>query len=597
MMEQNNNFLPKFTVSDNLSNDLRSIKKAEAISTGWYKGKLDYNLRKAGFVKNINGIEYYTNIVINNNTYNFYNKGTKGYYIAEFLRLLGFENKDLDELHRTWRKDSVKGLSIRWKAKGNLTPERFKRYLEQMRSDLSGVDTIEIDYELQRYKASSFPLESSRVYNSRYSIYGKTKWGQGQFDFTNVDWTNDSKINSFDSIQTKSIALSIGNTIRFIRGGLDVTSEYETSLRYAVQSMIAYSGTDFMNLVSASKKSEKSYTVVKYSPIGSETTENYISVVGTEVYNPHILNAFITDVDNVQFFRYTTIGQETNILGIGNSRSSVIAFEENTKDMENRIPLTNGQSNAQYGLMQGFYMTTAFWNYANYSATNTYTQKTVTSGDEFLFKDMGSTAFINVDEFKKLTLDDAGSYIGEYFDIVVDQKSGGFFSGFIGAIAGFMGAIFNFTFKLIQIIPPLRLNLQAMTWVVNKIFNSEFTEKQVYGFILQAGLLAISILFPISIPVMIAASLAVSLAIAGDKANDAKEEAEKEAERKKKEQEDIQKQKEIDAKKEEMKRKQNGGDEQSKDDMFQSFLKDPLFMVKTERQKMIPDMKSQFKLL
>jgi len=130
------NFLPFFQPSDDLGSDLKSIKISEALSLGWYKGQIDYHMRKAGAIRNINGVEYYTGMSLGRQTNDFFNEGTTGYHQAEVLRLIGFQDSDLRELQKTWDNDAVDGMYAEWRASQEHDVGTFRVYMDNLRQDL-----------------------------------------------------------------------------------------------------------------------------------------------------------------------------------------------------------------------------------------------------------------------------------------------------------------------------------------------------------------------------------------------------------------------------------------------------------------------------
>jgi len=66
-----------------------------------YKGKFHYHMKNAGLITNFDGQEYYSPMQIRYNSFGFFNKGTTGYHMAEILRLIGFDDSSLKDLHAT----------------------------------------------------------------------------------------------------------------------------------------------------------------------------------------------------------------------------------------------------------------------------------------------------------------------------------------------------------------------------------------------------------------------------------------------------------------------------------------------------------------
>lgn len=593
------NFLPKFEISDDLSANLRNIEIAKALSTGWYKGQFDYYLRKLGKVRMINGEEYYLPLG-NMKPYRnqFFTKGTTGYYMAEFLRLIGLQDEDLNELRSTAKKSKVTGVHHLWKAKEGITPSQFKKNVRNLDKGLSGIDSIEIDYENQRYKLSDFPLEINRIYNTKESIYGDSlKWGQLQGSYGVDQWTDTNKITNLNGIQEKTVMFAFGKQIRFKRLGVDVTSEYPDELKYAVQSMIMYSGNEFMQRVSYSKKEEIHYVVNKFSTTESE---EYVSVVGTEIFSGTIKQAFIDDEDNKHFIRYTGYSKQNEISKLGNIQQ---IFEEKKTVLTDRKALIR---TVVLDNTVSLYYASNFWSYSNLvNHTDEIFEieliSNVNNGEEFLFyntKKANGGVYIKVKEFRKLSMEDMGYYIQEYFDIRVAVEDGGFFSGFIGALAGFLGKLFDFAFEIFNAVPVLKLSLQILTLTVNKLFGSDFSEEEIFKIGVQVLITVVGIVFaPLTMGQSLVLSTAVSLAIAGSDAEDAKKEAEKKAEQEKKLKEKRAEERKKEQEEEQMRQTINGESQESEREEFMMFLKNPLYKLDREKKQLESDFKSQFKLL
>jgi len=588
--------LPKFSISDNLAHDLRTIKIAKALGTGWYKGKFYKLMREIGSVISIGGEEYFTGLQLKYNANNFFNEGTIGYKQAELLRLMGLEDSDLNQIIQTSNTDHVDGVNVRWIAKEELTKERFSQYLQMIDEDLINVDTIEVDCEIQRYRLDTYPTSAVRPYNTRLSVYGDRLGNQQKFDgFDNLSWNGGAIQRSLPPIINRTASAIVGEAIRFKKAGVDVTSTLDLGLRQAVQAMLAYSGKDFMNLLSSTKIGERTYTVNEYAVLnvlsGSAT---YVSAIGTEVYSANILSAFIEDVNDFHWGRYTMeCPQSFTQRGQWSSscaRGTIIPAVS--------ISSTSNFVNTSYSLYSS-----AFWNYTRYTTRNLLSiisKRPIVQGkDNFLFYDTGKEdlgAYIKVSEFFKLTIEDLGYYLGNYFDIKIYQSSsgGGFFGGLINFLGGLFGLILNVTFNLIERVPILKLQLDILTWTINKIFNSDLDNRDTFNILAKILGVALTVLFG-----WVGAAISVGISV-GIAKNDAEEEQrknqeiadkkkearEKELEQRKKEAEEKKKQQKIDTE----------GEENSREE-FEAFLKNPLYKLNQEKNELRNSLNSQFKLL
>lgn len=600
-METSTRFLPKFELSDDLARSLYGIEKAKALSIGWYKGQFDYHLRKAGYVIMINGEEYYAPVsglrILQSD---FFTEGTSGYHVAQFLKLIGLEDTDLIEIQKIAGSDGVDGVYHSWKAKEGMSNSQFRRNLQNLKQDLLDVDTIEIDYENQRYKKSVYTTEASRVYNAKESLYGDSlQWSQQQDNFIQLKWTDDNRIMNFDNIQTRTVRSGFGNAIRFFKLGVDVTSQYNDKIKFAVQSMIAYSGNEFMQRISSIKKSESDEMVQRWNIYGNEDLELYTKVTGTETFDATIKQAFLDDIENRHFIRYTGIYHPDS----GDGSGAVAWWEEKREELDGRSPLTLGVEG--YGMPIILYPNT-FWQYVGYvNASNSSTyqkQKIVNNGDEFLFLDSGNYdigAYMKISEFRKLPMEQMSYYIGEYFDIRVTTKSGGFFEGFIGTLSGLLGKVFDLAFDIFMLTPVMRYQLQIFTSIINQTFGSSMTEKEVFSLGIQVAWTIVGFLLaPVTGGISVAIiSAALSLGIAGSDLEEAKKEAEGKSERERYEQKTRAEKKEEEAEKEKRKQrlKMKLADEEREE--FQMFLRNPLYREDAEKQRIDSEYNLQFKLI
>lgn len=551
-MAINNNFLPKFDISKNLSNDLRNIEIAKQLTAGWYKGNFDKHLRKAGYVSTINGKEYYTNVAgLLYLQADFFTEGTNGWHIAEWLKLIGLQEDDLKEIQSTAGQSGVDGIYHSWKAKAGISSAQFKHNLQRMKELLSGVDEVRVDYENQRYKTSIYNTGALRPYNTKESLYGDSlQWASEQQTYDALKWTSDYRILSLENIMTKPSSLAFGKSIRFYSGGIDVTANYNNTIKNAVQSMIMYSGNEFMQRVSSNKISEVSYDV-STTIYGMTETANYTAVTGTEVFNATIKQAFMDDVDDRHFIRYTALVTSSG------TRSSNVIYSKSPETLDGRDALTNIPATI-YLPMKVVY-TNTFWTLVGYIRTLSGTLETlqpmINEGDEFLFYNSGDRnigLYIDVEEFRKLSLDEIGYLIGEYFDIRVTVDDGGFFDSFIGFVAGFLGLVFNGVYNLLNVCPITRIALQVFTKAVNEIFSSDLSEKEMFDIIAQVAVFVGSILLApptggtslglstsMFAVASVGVSLSVSLGIAGSNAEIAKKEAEEKASQEKQRKKDL----------------------------------------------------------
>ena len=597
----NNNFLPKFDISNNLSSDLRNIEIAKQLTTGWYKGKFDYHLRKAGFVSMINGEEYYTNIPMLYLQRDFYNEGTQGWHIAEWLRLIGLQDSDLDEIRTIGNTKDVDGIYHSWKAKLGISSSQFKHNMEIMKELLIDVDEVRIDYENQRYKTSVYTTGALRPYNTKESLYGDSlAWASGKAD-VNL-WTTDGRIITLPDLQTKPNSSGYGKAIRLYKDSIDVTSNYNETIKNAVQSMIMYSGNSFMQRISSNKISETVTTVYVTTYESAEHSE-YISVTGTEVFDATIKQSFIDDIDDLNFIRYTAMYDDE-----GGASESPTIIEGRSELLTIRAGIYN--SEIKVTLASDFWMLIG---YARSLNTTIFMQPIVNNGDEFLFYNTNNSdigAYIKVSEFKKLSMDELSYYIGEYFDIRVTQDDGGFFSGFIGFIAGFLGVFFNGIYQIFDWVPITRLQLQILTKVVNKLFGSDLSKREVFDIEAQVIVAVVAILLAPETGGMslgltageftaatVALSLSVSLGVAGSKADREKTESENKAEVDKQRKEELAEVRKLENEQKEREKELNSEGDKSEKEEFQSFLNNPLYRFDRERNKMKSDFEKQFKLL
>lgn len=572
---ENNNFLPVFNISDSLSSDLRQIEIAKKLSEGWYKGQIDYYLRKINGTFWIDGEEYYHSIYgILDSTTRFKVKGTRDYYIAEFCRLLGLEDQDLQQFTDIATGGGSDGIYLTWKYKNEISKESFKHYVGIIDTYMNDVDTIEIEYENQRYRSDIYTTEASRVYNNRASLYGNyIQWGSAIGELNSTSWEQKKYLFYVPEVQTKPTNLSFGKNVKFKRAEIDVTSEFTPELIQVIQTMIAYSGEDFMIKLSESKVGETTYIGEDY---------NYISARGVEVYDANVKNSFLMDTDNIQYKRYTSFK--------GSERTDIL---------EGRDSLTGNE----FGIK---YFTWKFWDFTKIPSNGAEAgaswvqERIVGVGDEFLFRSSGDQnvgAFLKVKAFQKLSMKEVSYYFGNYFNVRVTQKkSGGFFSGFVGAIAGLLGKIFDFGFDLISIVPALRLSLQIFTKVVNALFKTDLTPKEVFRIGLQIAWTSIGIvLTPFTFGVSLAISTAIALAIAGSDSNEKKKELEEKA--RQQEEENKKRKEEKDTQAEEDAMKKRIDTEGSEEEKMNLFLKDPLYQLDRELNEIDISMKKQFNLL
>ena len=576
----NTNFLPKFEIGDNLSTDLRSIEKSKALASGWYKGQFEYHMRKANSIQMINGKEYYMPMLLDGDSYKFFIKDTVGYHKAEALRLFGFDDNALNELHKTYRNDGVKYIRQIWKAKHELNATLFRRYVNSLRLKIANVDTIEIEYELERFDATCYPNESDRPYTGKIELYGNKLSENAKSDgYGNQDWTNYIGTMSFPKKEKKSIGKLLGSNIKFYSGTTDISETLEGSLKLTIQSMIAYSGTEFLNRLSSIKTGERITKISRglYNSGTGVTTKDYISVIGKETYSARILNNFLNDEDETQFNRYKASA------GGGTSIDEIMFYTSYASD---------------------------FWTYSGYKpivssrtgALIMIDSTTVDKEDTFLFVERNDPeygALMSVEEFKKLSMKDVQYYVGKYLDFYVREKETRGFMSFVGGLMRFLGTIFDVAFNIFYSLPIFRQMLQLETWIVNKIFNSSLTEKEFFKIELQIEVAVALILSGAGFLAGLGISLISSLAIAGSDANDKQKKEEANQERKSIQDKEIQKQKEKQQKEDEMKQKmKNGNDEYTMNqNKFENFLKNPLYEFDMKIKNMKVNIDKQFKLI
>lgn len=594
-MALNKNFLPIFNIGNDLSAGLRTVKVAEALATGWYKGQVDYHLRKAGLVTLINGQEYYTPAY--GTLYysaNFFNKGTAGWHVAEFFKLVGITEDDLRQIWYTAYSGNVDGIYQLWRAKNDMSPLYFKREVERLSEKISNIDLIEIDYENQMYKKSIYTTESSRVYNPKSSIYGdELRWGQKQGSYNTERKQSVERNFTLEPVINNSTEYCFGKEIRVYSSGINVTDSFDDETLFAIQSMIAYSGSSFMDRISYSKKSESEIEMEKYSLDGNGVKEVYVKVLGIEQFSGVIKEGFRNDEENIHYIRYTGIP-------IKNDVETIIDFIEDKTKINGRtqLQLTGTVRNEIL-----FYFTEQFWknfgNQANGISTMLY-NATVNEGDEFLFYDLRDPnlgAFMNVKAFRKLSLKEIGEYFSIYFDIKTTSPKGSWFDGFMGFLAEFLGKIHDIAFKEMMLHPVMKATAQLLTKFGNHVLSKDLTKEE-YGRQVSGVVVAIiGTIFSWGTMTQLAVGVGVALATAGSEAEGERKKAESEADVKKARDEQRKEEDKKQKEKEAMRERINSESSDSEDDAFRRFLKDPMYKISDEKKEMENSFKSQFKLL
>lgn len=563
MGELPKNHLPMFRNSNNLSDDFKNLIRTKAVAMGMYKSKFTKHMRNAGLISVLDGKEYFRavnfDLDLKMNEINIEDTKTWNYF--ETLRLLGMDDENIAELLDAYGNDQVENIIQQWVAQEKSTIDKYKRQISELEKDIQDVFTVEVEYELQAYESISHPDPVFRIYNTRESLYGlELPWGS-IFTISDTQYKLDNSDLS-STIESRHSNFTIGKNVVFRNSiGVDITENYTQEVITAVQALIAYSGTKFMDRTDSIKVSERIFT-------SGELT--YYGITGRETYNATIKTEMLSDVDKYHWVRF----------------SQDINGEENPTQIDNRVENST----------QANYYTRRFWQYKRFVLPDVPLDSKwfsesknaiVDVGDEHIVRVVGESGWVDVSEFRKLTETQAGDLLSKYFYFKIIEKKKNFFEKGLEVVLKGLGKIFNFAYKLLDAIPSFRLILASLTKLVNKIFGSDLSERDLFDLLLKIAITIIVTFFTIGTGTQLAL-MATSIAIDAAK-------AEREAEEQKDENERIKEQKEKEAEDEKRKETQEGTSEEREErENFEAFLKDPLHF---ENKKMKLKDDRQFKLL
>lgn len=608
------NFLPMFTPSGNLASDMRKIEIAKSMSFAWLKGQFYNNMKKAGQVSTISGKEYFMPVKIRGNSRGFFTYGTKGYWIAESLRLLGYDDKSLRDLANVSNGDLDDVIWV-WRRSKTPNATDFSFYANKLREEIVNVDSIKIEYELDRYKSTVYTTEDSRPYIPKTS---GMKWAQGCVPNPSMyKWTVREAYPSTTPNIIHKEDIYVWGKIKLFSLGVDVTANYSTIIKNALTAMIAYSGESFMHRTSSVKTGERTYTV--YSQEGYGASETFISAIGEETFDAIIKPEFINDTSEIYWKNY----------------SAYYDYETgstfNVDNKYGREPLTrvSAKLSNKWSTIDSY--STFFWEIVGYEYNDGSIAQTdkIDSGDEFLFKEYDRmSAIMSVEEFFKLDIEEFTFYFGKYFTFDVNYNNG----TFVDMVLAGIGKLFNFVvgtiFDIFYSIPVLRQMLQINAWLVNTTFGTDLTDEEVFKTTVQvaiivytagqaytaisagqagatmAGATAMALGASVSTSLTLASAVSIissayQLYQVTEQMDDIEEmhETEEQESQQAVLDEEIQKQKEADAIQDQLEQKINNEALRT----FNSFLDDPLYMTSQELELTIDsidsDLDKQFNLI
>jgi len=482
------NYLPSITNKPDSNSDfLKIVEISKSIAFSGLKGQWDEHLRKAGSVITVDGRELYTALTLSAHvSMDFFNKGTKGWHTAEALRILGLDNDDLTDIQRTAFTKDVNGYFQYYNWKREISALEFTYQVNRLNDMLVDVDTIEIDYELQAYNPDVYTTDADRPYNSKASIFSDVLlWKQTlTTDMFDVEF---GASNNPDIINKTSEQL-LGKSIRLFTGTTDVTSSFTTESLTAIRAMIAYSGTTFMDKLSASKTSEGTLTIPDIQ------TVEYITAIGTEVFDANIKSDFLLDEEEIYYRFYTenSYGNEVD-LGIDDERKLFTDIAIDSK---------------------GYYAS-RFWDFTKLIIDEEQYQLHIDKQDDWIMYDTrtGYGAYIYVDEFMKLDVDEFSYIMNKYLDFRLDVEEGSFFDNLLTSVARLVSTVFSVAYDLFSTIPTFKQQLDIITSVVNSLFGTDMTNEEVFNVGLNVGILVATM--GLSSEVQVAQFTAITLASVG----------------------------------------------------------------------------------
>ena len=467
------NFIPNFKKSgESLYKDLLRLKKLEAISDGWYKGKLASYLEKVAGKIIVDGIECYnTDIRIGSYT----SKSDNSQYAKDLkglLKLLGLNDNALESIYNTSLNSQVNGIFLNFDKNVDLNREYtefdFKQAIKELIELLSNASKFELTQDNKTYSTYQEirpAVASSNIYTSSAWVIDNDYFGELQeYSLTeelveeSIDITRDFSINQAMHFSKLRILNSLNE---------DITNNYPIQLVSALKCLLVISGDSFVQLDSLTKISEEIY-------YNTFLEENVYVVKSKEVYNNIKINSF----EDTQFDRYkngtlkTRIDLEDTYKINGILANNFWTFYLVIDSLDN--DLTNDL----------FYISKRKWTFLG----------------KIYYDESSAKRYITVNGLKKTNAKIIASYLSQYSDFQISQKKkkrtflgiGGFLGNMLGGFFELILQGIGFIAEILYYIPMVRVQIQAIAWIFSgKWSNDKDRFKQVATRLIIAAIAAV----------------------------------------------------------------------------------------------------------
>lgn len=445
-------FLPipkKGKVGD--TNYLRQTILAEIMSQGWYRGQMDYVQTKLFGLTRVRGKLVYGNRVWRISDYARPKDSSEiGKLVNRFLDLMGFTDKQKEQLYASGRQSGVDRIDFDWQGTVSYSAADLNIIYENILNILSNVEFIKITHRDTSMLVK--PMTENAGKYGKEIIVQQKKYYSYEDESGNV-------FSDFPGYEISSTYSWASSVVELVEYGGTIKTDVDGLVLDCIISLIATSGSNFVDLQSYSQVGTWTYlgwhietrSDAENGYTNSKITESTIGAVIEDTYkiksNPTFAEDEFKKYEPVETTRYDSSSESDIVLAEPRGYDAVWSFH--------RALAFEGVGELGQTFITD-YPENGWWLYGDKTYLNRKSKR-----------------FLLVDAVRKYNFENTVFYMSKFahFSVRYKKKKSGFLG--IGGIVGeILGGIVNAIVSIISAlsgiayyIPILRLEVQIVMWL------------------------------------------------------------------------------------------------------------------------------------